>query len=64
MDDPLTRPFEPCVIVYDDPVRTEMILRDDTISWRAHRGDVDVGYDMETGKLVAIRITNAKEWTV
>lgn len=49
--------FKPCVIVYDDPKRTEMLLRDCSVVW-THPGsdpNTDLGYDMETGELVAIR---------
>ncbi len=54
----LTTPFKPCVMVLDDPKRTEMVLRDCPTVWDTHDdvGGVDFGYDMETGELVAIRV--------
>ena len=57
VDDLLTKPFEPCVVVLDDPKRTEMVLRDCATVWVIHDdiGGVDFGYDMETNELVAIR---------
>jgi len=55
-DDLLTKPFEACVVVLEDPPRcTEMILRDAAIVWVTH-GDVDLGYDATKGDLVAIRV--------
>jgi hypothetical protein len=51
-------PFEPCVIVFDTPKRTEMLLRDCNIIWRiyAGSGNVELGYDAESGDFVAVRI--------
>ena len=50
-------PFQPCVVVFDEPKRTEMILRDCSMVWVLQKwDDVECGYDMETGELVAIRI--------
>ncbi len=56
MDAALEKTFEPCVIVDDDPKTTEMVLRDCATVWRPHMVGVDLGYDMESGELVAIRI--------
>lgn len=56
MDD-LTKEFKPCVIVFDDPKRTEMVLRDCGIVWQdTSANNFELGYDMETGDLVAVRI--------
>lgn len=60
-DDLLTKEFVPCVVVMDDPKRTEMVLRDCPTFWvQDHRGshlqDIDLGYDLETRELVAIRV--------
>lgn len=58
-DDLLTKPFKPCVVVLDDPKRTEMVLRDDCLTMWAMDdgiGGAEFGYDAETGELVAIRI--------
>lgn len=54
---PRAEPFQPCVIVLDDPKRTEIVLSDCATVWVIHDdiGGVDFGYDMETGELVAIR---------
>lgn len=54
-DELLEKPFEPCVIVYDDPKTTEMVLRDAPVVW-VIKGDCDLGYDMETGDLTIIRL--------
>ncbi len=58
MDD-LTTEFKPCVAVFDDPKRTEVVLKDCAIVWHFPEdvnGEVDLGYDMETGELVAVRL--------
>lgn len=47
--------FEPCVIHYPEGNYTEMVLSDVATVW-CSVGSIDLGYDMETGKLVAIRI--------
>ena len=52
----LIKPFESCVQVFDDPKRTEMVLRDCAIVWRSPKHGLDLGYDMETDELVAIRV--------
>lgn len=58
----LTTSFKPCVVVFDDPLCTEIVLRDCAIVWHPVRDVVrnptgtEVGYDMETGELVAIRV--------
>ena len=52
----LTIPFVPCVVVLDDPKRTEMTLRDCPMVWVQDSRETDLGYDMETGELVCIRI--------
>lgn len=56
MDDLLTKEFKPCVIVYSDPIRTEMVLRDCATVWVEDAPNVDLGYDIETGELVCIRV--------
>ena len=58
MSDGLHEEFVPCVVVMDDPKRTEMVLRDCATVWVIHRsiGAVEFGYDMENGELVAIRV--------
>lgn len=56
MDDLLTKEFVPCVVVYDDPQRTEMVLRDCATAWIEDSSGPDLGYDMEGGDLVAIRV--------
>lgn len=56
-DDLLTKPFTPYVVVLDDPKRTEMVLRDcPTVWWVQGCLIVDLGYDMQTGELVCIRV--------
>jgi hypothetical protein len=57
-DDLLTTAFVPCVIALSDPKRVEMVLRDCATVWVQCVGaqDVDLGYDMETGDLVSIRV--------
>jgi hypothetical protein len=57
-DESLTKPFEPCVVILDDPKRTEMVLRDCATVWVDHpaRVRMELGYDMDTGELVCIRI--------
>ena len=62
-DDPdLTRPFEPCVIYYPDAHFTEMVLADTPVVYRhVYRAFLDLGYDMQTGKLVCIRISGNHE---
>ncbi|MEM7746617.1 MAG: hypothetical protein AAF346_00080 [Pseudomonadota bacterium] len=54
-DDLLTKEFKPCVSVLDEPKRTEIVLRDVVTVWRP-RGGVDLGYDLNTNELVAIRV--------
>lgn len=49
-------PFEPCAVVFDDPKRTEMILRDCVLVWVRDPIGIDLGYDMETDELVSIRV--------
>jgi len=58
LDDLLTKEFVPCVTVLDDPKRTEMVLRDCPTIWVMpdDTHEVDLGYDMETGELVAVRV--------
>ena len=51
----LTRPFKPCAIYYPDDDCTELVLADVGTVW-ASRESMDLGYDMETGELVAIRV--------
>lgn len=56
-DELLAKEFKPCVVVFDDPKRTEMVLADTAISWGFQvNPNVDLGHDMETGELVAIRV--------
>lgn len=56
MSDDLTKPFEPCVMVLDDPKRTEMVLRDCPVAWVYDLAEVELGYDVETGELIAMRV--------
>jgi hypothetical protein len=52
----LDTPFVPCVKIHGNPKRTEMILRDTATVWVQGVALVDLGYDMETGELVCVRI--------
>lgn len=67
-DELLHKPFKPCVIVFDDPKRTEIILRDCSIVWTSPANDpnTDLGHDMVTGELVAMRYygdVSVRKWT-
>lgn len=49
--------YVPCVIVLDDPKRTELMLRDCAVVWSfPNPQDFDLAYDMETGELVGMRV--------
>lgn len=48
-------PFEPSAIYLKDSNATEMALADVAMVW-CSRGEVDFGYDMDGGALVAIRV--------
>jgi hypothetical protein len=50
------RTFEPCVIYYPHANCTEMVIRDAVTVWRLLDGDVEAGYDAETGDLIAVRM--------
>ncbi len=55
-EDPLlTKEFKPCVVVFEDPKRTEVVLSDAPMVW-TQDGTVDLGHDMDSGELVAIRV--------
>ena len=51
----LDTPFKPCAIFSAETGVTEFVAEDVAIVWCYH-DDVDLGYDMETGRLVAVRI--------
>lgn len=59
---PADAPFEPRIIYYDEMRLTEFIMADVTTVWSpwratAHMGHaIDLGYDMETGELVGVKI--------
>ena len=58
-DAELEKPFEPSVAYDGDRDCTEMIIRDCVIVWRLCRFSEDeLGYDMKTGELIAIRLAN------
>lgn len=44
------------VIVYDDPKRTEVVLRDRPTVWVYDMAQFELGYDLETGELIAVRV--------
>jgi hypothetical protein len=54
--------FKPCIFYVEEMRVTQMLLEDAPIVWHAWRGTrhmghaVDLGYHMETGKLVGIQI--------
>lgn len=51
----LEQRFEPCAIVFDDPKRTELVIRDCAVKWVFHEMAVDIAYDIETNELVGVR---------
>lgn len=53
--------FKPCVHEHREaPCYTEMMLRDTGVVWRDAVGrSVELGYDMETGELVSIRVAGS-----
>lgn len=58
-DDLINAPFKPCAIYYPDAGFTEVVLADVPTVWS---GDwAQVGYDMETGEIVAVRLPGNHE---
>lgn len=56
IDGAIGKPFRLC-IAYDEETRcTEIVLEDVAIVWEAKKG-YDLGYSMDDGRLVAVRIS-------
>ena len=52
----LTTPFKPCAIYYPDADQTELVISDAPMFWKAYGYGIELGYDMETKQLVAVRL--------
>lgn len=50
------REFVPCAIEYDESAHTEIVLADVPTVWVYGGSSHELGYDMETGALVAVRV--------
>ena len=48
--------FKPCVVENNEADNTEIVLRDVATVWYFGGRDHELGYDMETGELVAVRV--------
>jgi hypothetical protein len=56
--------FKSCVIYQQDSHTTEVVLADVPTVWHSIR-DIDLGYDMDTEELVAIRVNgDVRRWPV
>ena len=50
-------PFKPCVVENIEAAHTEIVLYDVPTVWVYGGVDHELGYDMETGALVAVRVS-------
>ena len=59
----LAEPFEPCAVFYPEGNYTELLVEEAPIVWRALPREelIDMGFDMKTGKLIAVRISGRHE---
>lgn len=57
-DELIDRPFQPSAIYYPDGDYTEIVTSDAPVVWSVADGRlVYVAFDMETGELVAVRLS-------
>lgn len=56
-----TKEFEPCVVRNDAAGFCELVLKDTATVWSACKQEVEIGRDMETKEVVAVRIHDAPD---
>jgi hypothetical protein len=44
------------IVVLADPPRVEIVVRDAPTAWVTHSASVEIGYDMSTRELIAVRV--------